>query len=118
MKEQKFRLHIQKKFFILRVVVHWQRLLREAACAPSLAVSRAGLDRPVRLELDGLYGHFQLKPFYVSMILEMLDSYIRQRELIQTKPERTSFCRVPRTAKNCPLYSVLNSTEKLPRLPL
>lgn len=69
LKKQKFRLHIQKKFFILRVVVHWQRLPREAACAPSLAVSRAGLDRPVRLELDGLYGHFQLKPFYVSTIL-------------------------------------------------
>lgn len=54
LKEGKFRLHIQKKFFIIRVVVHWQRLSREAVDALSLAIFRVDLDGAVRLELGGL----------------------------------------------------------------
>ena len=44
-KEGRFRLDIRKKFFTMRVVRHWQRLLREAAAARSLAVFKARLDR-------------------------------------------------------------------------
>jgi len=35
--EGRFRLDINKKFFILRAVRYWQRLPREAVAAPSLA---------------------------------------------------------------------------------
>jgi len=42
-KEGRFRLDIRKKFFTMRVVRHWQRLLREAAAARSLAVFKARL---------------------------------------------------------------------------
>ena len=34
--EGRFRLDIKKKFFTVRVVRHWNRLLREAVNAPSL----------------------------------------------------------------------------------
>jgi len=37
-------LDIRKKFFTVRVVKHWNRLLREAVAAPSLAVFKARLD--------------------------------------------------------------------------
>ncbi|KFV90427.1 hypothetical protein N326_03246, partial [Eurypyga helias] len=39
-----FRLDIRKKFFIKRVVKHWNKLPREAADAPSLEVFQARLD--------------------------------------------------------------------------
>jgi len=36
LKEGRFRLHIRKRFFTMRVVKHWPRLPREAVAAPSL----------------------------------------------------------------------------------
>ncbi|KFQ44602.1 hypothetical protein N333_12071, partial [Nestor notabilis] len=45
LKQGKFRLDIRKKFFIMSVVRHWNRLPRETVNAPSLAVSKARLDR-------------------------------------------------------------------------
>ncbi|GAB0176897.1 hypothetical protein GRJ2_000154900 [Grus japonensis] len=44
MKEGRFRLDIRKKFFIVRVVRHWNRLPREAVDAPSLEEFKARLD--------------------------------------------------------------------------
>ncbi|KFR17549.1 hypothetical protein N306_01531, partial [Opisthocomus hoazin] len=44
LKEGRFRLHIRKKFFTMRVVRLWNRLPREAVAAPSLAVFKARLD--------------------------------------------------------------------------
>ncbi|KFQ95094.1 hypothetical protein Y956_06211, partial [Nipponia nippon] len=44
LKKGRFRLDIQKKFFIMRVVRHWNRLPREAVDAPSLEVLKARLD--------------------------------------------------------------------------
>ena len=43
-KEGRFRLDIRKKFFTVRVVRHWHRLLRDAVAAPSLEVFKARLD--------------------------------------------------------------------------
>ncbi|KFV18970.1 hypothetical protein N340_03172, partial [Tauraco erythrolophus] len=44
LKEGRFRLDIRKKFFPLRVVKHWNRLLREAVDASSLELFQARLD--------------------------------------------------------------------------
>ncbi|PIK74906.1 hypothetical protein CQW31_30225 [Pseudomonas sp. 382] len=66
----------------MRVVRHWPRLPREAVAAPSLEGFKARLEgawsnlvwwevslpRAGGLELDDLWGPFQLQPFYDSMI--------------------------------------------------
>jgi len=44
LREGRFRLHIRKKFFTLRVVKHWHRLPREVIDAPSLETFKARLD--------------------------------------------------------------------------
>ena len=44
LKEGRFRLDVQKKFFTQRKVRHWKRLYREAECAPFLEEFKARLD--------------------------------------------------------------------------
>ena len=44
LKEGRFRLDIEKKFFTVRVMRHWHRLPREAVAAPSLEGFKARLD--------------------------------------------------------------------------
>jgi len=42
--EGRFSLDIRKKFFITRLVKHWNKLPREPVAAPSLEVFKARLD--------------------------------------------------------------------------
>ncbi|KFV99268.1 hypothetical protein N327_02275, partial [Fulmarus glacialis] len=44
LEEDRFRLDIEKKFFTMRVVRHWNRLAREIVGAPSLEVFKDRLD--------------------------------------------------------------------------
>ncbi|KFZ64638.1 hypothetical protein N321_03496, partial [Antrostomus carolinensis] len=44
LEEGRFRLYIRKKFFSVRVVRHWNRLLKEAVDAPSLETFKVRLD--------------------------------------------------------------------------
>ncbi|KAK4815897.1 hypothetical protein QYF61_009948 [Mycteria americana] len=44
LKEDRFRLDIRKKLFMMRVVRHWDRLPREVVDAPSLETSQVRLD--------------------------------------------------------------------------
>jgi len=45
LKDSRFRLHIRKTLFTMRVVRHWDRLFREFVDAPSLGVFKPRLDR-------------------------------------------------------------------------
>jgi len=44
LKEERYRLDVRKKDFMMRVVKPWQRLPREVVAAPSLGTSQARLD--------------------------------------------------------------------------
>ncbi|KFQ71391.1 hypothetical protein N335_02245, partial [Phaethon lepturus] len=44
LKDGKFRLHIRKKFFTMRVVRHWNRLSKEVVAVLSLEVFKVRLD--------------------------------------------------------------------------
>jgi len=44
LKVGRFRLHIRKKFFTVRMLKHWKRLSREVVEAPSLEMFKVRLD--------------------------------------------------------------------------
>jgi len=44
LKEGRFKLHIRKKFFTMRMVLHWNRLPGAVVDAPSLETFRVRLD--------------------------------------------------------------------------
>jgi len=44
LKEGRFRLHIRKKYFKIRVMKHWHRLPRDVVDAPSLETFKVRLD--------------------------------------------------------------------------
>jgi len=44
LRQEKFRLDIRRKFFTQRVVIHWNRLPRDAVDAPSLEAFKTRLD--------------------------------------------------------------------------
>jgi len=48
LKEGRFRLDIRKKFIMIRVVKHWNRLRRKVVDAPSLETFKARLDMALR----------------------------------------------------------------------
>ena len=81
LRQGKFRLGMRRKFFAQRVVMHWNRLPKEAVDAPSLEPFKARLDVALGslvwwlvtlhiargLKLNDHCGPFQPRPFYDSM---------------------------------------------------
>ena len=53
LRQGRFRLDIRRKFFTQRVVMHWNRLPKEAMDAPSLEALKAMLDGPWAAQLVG-----------------------------------------------------------------
>ena len=53
MREGRFRLDIRKKFFTVRMVRHWNRLLRQTVDAPSLEAFKARLNGAVSKRVSG-----------------------------------------------------------------
>lgn len=51
LRQRKFRSHIRKKIFTIRVVRHWKKLPREVVVSPALEV----LKRPLDLALDDVF---------------------------------------------------------------
>ena len=89
LRQGRFRLDIRRNFFTQRVVMHWNRLPKEAVDAPSLEAFKARLDVALDslvwwlvtlhiaggLKPDDHCGPFQPRPFYDSMNVSCLQSY-------------------------------------------
>jgi len=45
LQEERFRLHLRKKFLTIRVMRHWHRLTREVVDAPSLETPKVRLEK-------------------------------------------------------------------------
>jgi len=83
LRKERLKLDVRRNFFTYRVVMHWNRLPKEAVDAPSLEAFKARLDVALgslvwwlvtlhmagRLKLDDLCGPFQPRTFCYSMIL-------------------------------------------------
>ena len=83
LKQGRFRLDIRRKFFLQRVVTHWNRLPKEVVDAPSLEAFKSRLDAALGslvwwlatlhisggLKLDDHCGPFQPRPFYDSVTI-------------------------------------------------
>jgi len=83
LRKERLKLDVRRNFFTYRVVMHWNRLPKEAVDAPSLEAFKARLDVALGslvwwlvtlhtaggLKPDDLCGPFQPRTFCYSMIL-------------------------------------------------